>query len=105
MTFRSEPAASLTAKDPATDEELYLLLLPAVPGLAWARDATAYDFAIRCWREDGADELSAGADCHLFRLAPRPPYGEAANVVNGLNRRWATAPVNMWLSRFDEDLP
>jgi hypothetical protein len=105
VRFAFDPPAGLTVKDPTSDEERYALLLPAVDGVSWGRDAARCDFALRCWHEAPAEELAVAADCHLFRLTPRPAYGEAANVANGINRRWSTAPVNLWLSRFDEPLP
>jgi len=33
-------------------------------------------------------------------LFPEVPYGEAVNVVNGFNRRFGSAPGNMWRADF-----
>lgn len=35
-----------------------------------------------------------------LRLFPEVPYGEAVNVVNGFNRRFGSAPGNMWRADF-----
>jgi hypothetical protein len=45
------------------------------------------------------------SDCHAYQLSPAPPYGEAANVIDGHHRRYATNPVHAWLSDPDEALP
>jgi hypothetical protein len=98
-------AEALIPKDPTSDEDRYALTLPPTPGLSWARSARRYDFARRIWAAPGDAAYQSDGDSHLFRLTPAPPYGEAANVLNGWNRRFCTDPVNMWLSRPGEPLP
>ena len=52
----------------------------------------------RCWIDDGASEFGTDGDAHCFELTPAPAYGEAANVINGWNRRFCTNPVNAWIA-------
>jgi hypothetical protein len=82
-----------------------LLTLGPAAGVYWARDDHAYDYCRRVEREPGAGRYGIHRDAHLFRLEPGPPYGEAANVINGWHRRFASNPVNMWISDRDEALP
>jgi len=105
VRFRFPEPVSLAEKDWTSDEERVLLTLPPVPGIAWARHDRPYDFAVRCWAKEGEVRYRTEPDAHLFRIHPRPPYGEAANVINGWNRRYATNPVNMWISRHGAPLP
>lgn len=96
---------TLGEKDPASDDERWMLLLGEAPGVCWARDMHRYDFARRVWQDPGRGDYSTDGDSHCFLLDPAPAYGEAANVANGWNRRFATNPVNMWMSARAEPMP
>ena len=104
VRFRFE-GIDLAQKDPASDEERYALTLGPSEGIWWGRRKGFEDFAVACWA--GADDeiYTTEPELHLFKIHPRPPYGEAANAVNGVNRRFATNPVNMWISKPGEPLP
>ncbi len=104
VTFGFDGLA-LVPKDPTSDEACYALLLEPCEDVAWGRDSWRYDYARRCVLEPGQGRFAISPDTHLFKLDPAPPYGEAANVVNGWNRRFSTNPVNMWLSDVDQPLP
>jgi hypothetical protein len=95
----------LAPKDPTCDSERYCLSIGPTPGLSWARDALNYDFVRRCAASPHETEYDVYTDAHLLRVTPRPPYGDARNIINGYNRRFATNPVNMWISNRDEPLP
>ncbi len=91
--------------DAASDETRYNLLLDACPGIEIGVDPLCYDFALRTWLPPDADAFEVDAGSHAFRISPAPLYGEAANVIDGHNRRFSTNPVHAWLSDFDQDLP
>ena len=95
----------LIEKDVTSDEDRYLLTLPQTSGVSWGRHKATYDFAVRCWATANSTEYVTEPETHLFKLSPRPLYGEAVNVINGYNRRFATNPVNMWISKPGEPLP
>lgn len=94
-----ELGVDLEPKDPTSDEDRYCITLAPQAGVSWARQGGLCDFARRCWAEDGAEEYGSNGDAHCFGLSPRPAYGEAANVTNGWNRRFATNPVNAWIAQ------
>ena len=96
---------TLIEKDITLDEERYLLTLPPTSGVSWGGDNKSYDFAVRCYATKDAAEYITVAESHLFKISPRPMYGEAVNVINGYNRRFATNPVNMWIAKRGEPLP
>lgn len=102
FAFASLP---LIPVDPTSDENRYQLLLDACPAVSLGLDPHAYDFAIRVCLADGAADYTTAADCHAFILSPAPLYGEAANVIDGWNRRFSTNPVHAWLSDFAAPLP
>ncbi len=88
----------LSEKDPTRDDNRYCITLAPQAGVSWARQSGACDFARRCWAEAGETEYQSDGDAHCFLLEPAPAYGEAANVINGWNRRFATNPVNAWIA-------
>jgi hypothetical protein len=95
----------LAPGDPASDEPRVNLLLHGCDGVSWARSRRRYDFARRLHLEPGADRYGSDGDSCLFRLDPAPAYGEAANVINGWNRRFSTNPLNAWQADPDADGP
>ncbi|NOY82366.1 MAG: FAD-dependent oxidoreductase [Kiritimatiellaeota bacterium] len=95
----------LPAVDPTSDENRINLVLASCPDIELGVDPHFYDFALRLWAPPDSDAYEVTADCHAFRVTPAPPYGEAANIVDGHNRRYSTNPVHAWLSDFDRELP
>ncbi|MBT3377134.1 MAG: FAD-dependent oxidoreductase [Lentisphaerae bacterium] len=91
--------------DPTSDETRYNAVLSPCSGVDVGVDVTPYDFALQLWREGESDTYAVSHRCHAFRLDPAPSYGEAANVINGHNRRYSTNPVHAWLSEPDRPLP
>jgi len=89
----------LAPKDPTSDDDRYCLTLLSHPQVFWARQQGYCDYARRCWLTTDAVEYEIDCDAHCFQLSPHPAFGEAANVINGWNRRFATNPVNAWIAR------
>jgi hypothetical protein len=105
IAFEFSPPAELPPKDPTSDEERCVLVLPPAQGVWWGRRRRGRDFAVRCWAEEDDEAYRTESELHLFKIRPRPTYGEARNVVNGYNRRFSTNPLNMWISGEDEPFP
>jgi len=105
VEFRFSPEVALIGRDMTSDEDRYVLTLGSSEGVWWGRRKGLYDFAVRCWASKGDERYATEPELHLFRIDPRPPYGEASNVINGYNRRFSTNPVNMWISKRGEPLP
>lgn len=78
-------------------------LLLAGEGFSVGLDPAYCDVAqvVRAGTE--APELSEGR--LLIVPDDHVPLGEAANVINGVSRRWGRAPLNLWVSRPGEPLP
>lgn len=89
----------LIEKDPYNDDERYLVELEQTADVLWALSEHPYDFCRRSEREEGADNYTTSYDSHAFTMQPAPRYGEAANVIDGVSRRWSTNPVHMWIGR------
>ena len=94
---------NLGEKDPTSDDERRLILLGPAPEIMWARQTAPVEFMRRCWIQD--NQAQVAPEQHLLKLDPRPPFGGAANVINGYNRRFATCPTNMWIAKRGEPLP
>jgi hypothetical protein len=105
LEFVFDSPVPLIPVDPTSDENRYQLLLDACPAISLGLDPHEYDFAIRVCQPEGEPEYTTAADCHAFTIDPAPAYGEAANVIDGWNRRFSTNPVHAWLSDFDAPLP
>jgi hypothetical protein len=105
LEFVFDSPVPLIPVDPTSDENRYQLLLDACPAISLGLDPHEYDFAIRVCQPEGEPEYTTTADCHAFTIDPAPAYGEAANVVDGWNRRFSTNPVHAWLSDFDAPWP
>ncbi|NOZ20937.1 MAG: FAD-dependent oxidoreductase [Planctomycetes bacterium] len=97
-------SAPLPERDRNAVEPKLLLSVGAAEGVSWGRDDSPNEILFRCESADG-DKITLHPEGHLFKIAPRPPFGEAANVINGYNRRIGAAPVNLWISRRDEAMP
>ncbi len=105
VKFQFDPTVTMVPKDPTSDEDRYILTLPPAKGIWWGRRKTFHDFAVRCWAKDGDAAYTSEPEIHTFRLQPRPPYGEAENVINGYSRRFCTNPMNAWISKRGEPFP
>ena len=105
VRFDFGQGVELPERDETSDEERLLILLPGLDGISIGRKSGHEDFAVGCWADPGDDEFTTEQFLYLFRISPRPNYGDAANVVNGKNRRYSTNPVNMWISGRGESLP
>ena len=105
VEFRFPAPITMLPVNETSDDNRYNLLLDPCPGMEIGVDRHAYDFALRLWHVPGEERAHVAADCHAFRLDPTPRYGEAVNVIDGHSRRYATNPVHLWLSDFDQPLP
>ncbi|MBI5831125.1 MAG: FAD-dependent oxidoreductase [Armatimonadetes bacterium] len=105
VRFRLPRPLRMLPVDATSDEPRYVLLLGGCPGMELAVDNHEYDFALRLWQPIDGSEYRVAANCHAFRLAPAPRCGEADNVIDGHNRRFATNPVHAWISDPELDLP
>jgi hypothetical protein len=103
FTVDFQQKVNLGEKDPTSDDERCLILLGPAPEILWARQSAPADFMRRCWIQ--GNQMQVAPEQHLLKLDPRPPFGEAAHVVNGYNRRFATCPTNMWIAKRGEPLP
>ena len=72
-------------------------------GLALGHDPRQCDAAQTMAFGDGGFELQEGRPALL--PAETVPLGEARSAVNRISRRWARAPLNMWVSSPREPLP
>jgi len=101
FAFDSVP---LPERDTAAVEQKLLVSLGKSPGISWARDAVRSEIMFRCESTEGS-KIVLHEEGHLLKIEPRPPFGEAANVIDGHNRRVGAAPVHLWISRRGEAMP
>ena len=96
---------SLIKKDECMDEERYIMAVEseAESGIKMAVEDEFYDFAR--FLTDTGNEYEAQARCPVFEISPAPVYAEAANLTNGVNRRFSYNPVRMWQSDPGQTLP
>ncbi len=86
----------LLPKDETSDEERYVILLHAGPDV---RMAAGNRFCACCRRvEEGDGGYTAFGDSPVFSIMPRLPYGEAANVIDGVSRRFSNNPFHGWMA-------
>ena len=105
VTFEFSPPLELPPKDETSDEGRCAVTVAAAPGVSIGVNRWAVDFAQRCEARDGDAAFATAAEPPVFRVYPRPAHGEAANVINGFNRRFCTNSVNMWMSAPGAALP
>jgi hypothetical protein len=105
VSFHFKPELKLPPKDPTTDEERMVLVIPPKRGISWGKRLRCADFAVSCSAGRHDPSYRTVPELHMLRLDPRPAYGEAGNVVNGYNRRFSTNPVNMWISKVGSPMP
>jgi hypothetical protein len=105
VEFEFSPPLELPPKDETSDEGRCAVIIAPAAGVGIALHCRAADFAQRCEAREADAAFATAAEPLCFRIHPRPIHGEAANAVNGLNRRFCTNPVNMWMSAPGEPLP
>ena len=95
----------LIEKNECVDEERYIILVESVEksSVKMAVENRFYDFAR--FVTDAGKEYEAEAKCPVFDISPMPAYAEAANLINGSNRRFSYNPVGMWQSDPSLELP
>ena len=88
-----EFGTTLSSKDPCSDEERYIVEVLPANDVKIACDRNYYDFVRRIELSEGSGIYRTFPESHMFRLSPRPAYGEAVNVVNGVSRKIGRAHV------------
>ncbi|MCL2833156.1 MAG: FAD-dependent oxidoreductase [Treponema sp.] len=98
---------SMIEKNECVDEERYIIIIentePANTGIKLAVENRFYDFAR--FVIDAGNFYRAYAKCPVFKISPSHIYGEASNLINGINRRFSYNPVSMWQSDLSQVLP
>ena len=89
----------LLPPDDTSDEERATVTLLPAEGVSMAVDDRFYDFCRRVERD--GDEYRGFPDAPVLAVSPARPYGEATNVVDGVNRRFCYNPVHMWQASDD----
>ena len=105
MAFPLEFPIETIPHDETSDESSYMLALDPCVDVLWGRDRDHYGYARRAELPERGTRYILSADTHLFRLGPRPSYGEATNVNDGWHRRYSTTPTHMWMSARGANLP
>ncbi len=88
--------SELLEKKDTVDEERYLILISAAPGVKMAVNNRFCTWGRRAEAGDG--EYVVYGDCPVVDITPKLPYGEAQNVTDGVNRRFSNNPLHMWQS-------
>ncbi len=85
----------LAPKDIANDDDRVVIIVSGGEGCKIAVSEAPVDFAkLITGLSDGAYTVKPGAPD--FELTPEPAWGEGVLAISGTNRRYATAPINMW---------
>lgn len=88
----------LIKKDIYNDDARYAVELSDTEDVYWSVSRAPHDFCRRAERIEGEKDYRTYYEGYAFNITPAPLYGEPENVINGINRRWSTNPVNMWIS-------
>lgn len=88
----------LIPKDEYNDDERYAVELSNTEGVSWSVSRKSYDFCRRAQWCEGDKEYKTFYEGLAFNITPTPEYGNPENVIDGVNRRWSTNPVHMWIS-------
>ena len=88
----------LIEKNEYNDDERYALELSDTRGVAWSVNHSHFDFCRRATFTEGDTSYRSYYEGMAFNISPAPYYGEAVNVIDGVNRRWATNPVHAWIA-------
>lgn len=86
---------SLPAKDLMNDDDRVLVLLEECGGVELGMTDTFLEFARSVEGIEDGEYQVFPRSC-VYRLTPRPLYGEAEQAVQTMNRRYCTMPCNMW---------
>ena len=84
----------LIPKRATVDEERYIVELSGGGQVSLAVDGRFFDCARFVVRRSGA--YQAAPCCPVMEITPGIPLGEAANVTDGLSRRFSCNPIHMW---------
>lgn len=99
------PETALSSKDPTSDEERFFIELEPHDKIETAFENNQFDYVNRAAFDEEKRSYNVFSSAYLMQMFPRPRYGEAANVINGHNRRYSRNPVNMWISDIRKSLP
>ena len=90
---------ALSPKNEYDDDVRYLVELCVADGVYWSKSDNPYDYSRRFELDDGCDKYTTYYDSHSYTIVPTPKYAEPENIIDGVNRRWSTNPVHMWISK------
>lgn len=79
----------------SNDDDRLLVLLKPCPDISLVCSTQAHE-ACRgvCGCSD--TEYQVLSIPYMHRITPCPPFGEAVCALDGINRRWSSAPLHMW---------
>ena len=89
---------NMCLKDEYNDDVRYCIEIDKADGVFWSVSDKHYDFCRRCEYSKNEEDYLTFYDGHSYNISPTPFYGEPENVIDGVNRRWATNPVHMWIA-------
>jgi hypothetical protein len=92
VTFRWD--LGLIPKLDTCDEERYILELETNHLVSMAVDHRFFAAARLVRRNNSAYE--AYPQCPVMEIEPRPAYGEAENLIDGVSRRFSYNPLHLW---------
>ena len=94
-------------KDPASDDDRVLIAVSQNPQVRWAlaEAPCPLDLAEMVEHSHHSPQWRPLGVMAALRLAPPPPLGEAANVLDGYHRRFSRGPTHMWASDPAQGLP
>ena len=97
-------SVTLLPKDGCNDDDRLIVVLETdAQGLEIARnhEFTTYMRSVEGYEvtESGEKKYVVNPWGSCVELWPNPGYGEARQVLNGLNRRYSENPVNMWMPK------
>ena len=84
----------LVPKQATVDEERYVIELSGDGQVSLAVDDRFFDCARFVVRQ--GDTYEASPCCPVMEFTPAIPLGEAANVMDGVSRRFSYNPIHMW---------
>ena len=84
----------LIEKIDTIDEDRYIIEIDIHPQLSMAVDNRF--FAAARLIEHKGTEYEALPQCPVMVIEPRPVYGEARNLTDGISRRFSYNPIHMW---------
>jgi hypothetical protein len=103
ITF-SQPLV-IGARDAVWDDDRLVLALDENEAVQWALAQRECLIAEMVEHSHFSPEWRPLKCTGTLRLSPAPSLGEAANVINGFQRRFSRGPLNMWISDPQDGLP